>query len=258
MHPKLDLATFELESAPGSPYSPMPLWGDGEYSIPVGHRIHVFGFGWRNLQNTTPAERAFRGVVEFLNFEEQVNFQGGVIFRSLLKFSSGTAQQGVRPGDSGGPAMGWTEGVWKQVGVTSGSIDGTVEASTETLIADVRPSRDWILAGATSGGGGGSSRPPTAPRSNPVPSVPGGNSPPPPAGASFMRTCIQSGYDALNLRNSSLSSVIGALGDGVKIQVWKDFAHDGSGTKYQRVKGPDLDNPGKQIEGFIATSGICP
>lgn len=156
LHPKLDLATLDIESKPGAPFTPMPLWRDGEFMLSKGQRIHIFGFGFSDANNTVSPGRALRGVVEYDVFHAEIPYAGDVIFRSVLEFTARSTLQGARPGDSGGPALGWQNGVWKQMGVLSaGAEKGTPAERSITMIADVRPSTEWIFSGADMAGSGG-------------------------------------------------------------------------------------------------------
>jgi hypothetical protein len=142
-HPKLDLAVFLIESLPEG-FAPVPILPVTSQLAP-GDGVVIAGYGSSSSEGLDYGKFLRWGKTNFTSYEEVVKYQGGITYRSILRFESPAEGSTVCGGDSGGPVYRKFKGRWGLTGVISGG-PAFCEQYSETLAADPRPNASWILA----------------------------------------------------------------------------------------------------------------
>ncbi|NRA66901.1 MAG: trypsin-like serine protease [Pseudobacteriovorax sp.] len=143
VHPRLDLAVIQIKGLPQG-YQPAPIF-DANVRLLQNDPVVLAGYGRTEAQKIDYAEFLRWGYSSFDQFMDEVSYGDGQVYRSILRFIAPIGGSSTCGGDSGGPIFREVNGQWGLTGVVSG---GPIEChlSPETLGADPRPNRDWILA----------------------------------------------------------------------------------------------------------------
>lgn len=150
-HSRLDLAVISIEDIPSN-YSPATIF-DPSASLSVGSEVVIAGFGKTSSEAFNAGRYMRWGKTHFTAFQAQIDYVDGSSYRSILQFNARTADgtwdskgSAVCGGDSGGPVYRFFNNQWGLTGVISGGPVVCESGISESLAADPRPNKSWILA----------------------------------------------------------------------------------------------------------------
>ena len=143
VHDQLDLAVLEIDNLPPG-YFPV---GIAEPSTRLFARDEVLIAGYGETASSRDDFGQFLrwGKTNFKAFYDEAVFGDSRTYRSILGFQGDGSDAAACSGDSGGPVLADVNGEWQLTGIISGYTGPNCERASESLAADPRPNKDWVL-----------------------------------------------------------------------------------------------------------------
>lgn len=145
VHPRLDLAVIKIDGIPEG-YAAAEILNPAD-RLTAGEAVVIAGYGKTQSDLENYGEFLRWGKTLFDAFLDQVDYNDGQSFRSILRFRGPSVSEGAATcgGDSGGPVYRQANGRWGLTGVISGG-PLVCHKNSETLAADPRPNKEWIFS----------------------------------------------------------------------------------------------------------------